>query len=110
MLPVVSTSALWFLAETSHTMSREVVMDDRFDAALAVALLGFEGEAGQYCQGISDTPTREYAEQYARMLRDRAMGLSPKFPYVPAGLFGPNRNLIGLTLDRLWQKYSPAAK
>ena len=84
-------------------------MDDQFNAALTAALLGFEGEAGQYCQRISDTAAREYAVEYTRMLRNRAMGLQPKFPYVPAGLFGPNRNLIGSTLERMWQKHSPVS-
>jgi hypothetical protein len=85
-------------------------MDDRFDAALAAALLGFDGEAVMYCQGISDTVAREYATEYAKMLRFRAMGLKPQLPYTPSGLFGPNRNLIGTTLERMWQKHSPQSK
>ena len=47
-------------------------MNGRFDAELSVALLGFNGEAGPYCQGISDTVAQEYAMNYARMLQDRA--------------------------------------
>ena len=81
-------------------------MDDRFDPVLTAALLGFEGEAGRYCEGISDTAAREYAVDYTRMVRNRAIGVQPRFPHVPPGLFGPNVNLIRTTLERMWQKYS----
>jgi hypothetical protein len=47
-------------------------MNGQFDAELSAALLGFNGEAAPYCQGISDTVAQEYAMNYARMLQNRA--------------------------------------
>jgi hypothetical protein len=68
------------------------------------ALLGFNGEAVPYCQGISDIVARDYALEYARMLQNRAKGLDYLPPRTPAGLFGPNCNLIRSTLDRMCKK------
>jgi hypothetical protein len=83
----------------------EVKVDSYFDAELGAALLGFNGEAVLYCQGISDTVAQEYAMNYARMLQNRAKGLEFSLPRIPHGLFEPNRNLIRSTLDRMSQKY-----
>ncbi len=47
-------------------------MNGQFDAELSAALLGFNGEAVPYCEGISDTVAEEYAMDYARMLQNRA--------------------------------------
>ena len=82
-------------------------MDERLNSELSAALLGFDGEAVVYCQGISDSIAREYALEYARLLQNRARGIESQTPRIPAGLFEPNRNLIRSTLDRLWQKYFP---
>ena len=73
------------------------------------ALLAFDEEAVPYCQGISDADAREYAMDYARMLRNRAKGLEfeEQTRFSPR-LFGPNRNLIKATLDRIYRKYLPA--
>jgi len=84
-------------------------LTERFDSELSAALLGFSGEAVVYCQGISETIARDYAMEYARMLRNRATGMKPEFPRIPSGLFEPNRNLIRSTLDRMWEKYFPAS-
>lgn len=82
-------------------------MAEPFDAELSAALLGFSGEAVIYCQGISEGIAREYAMEYARMLRNRATGIKVDLPRIPHGLFEPNRNLIRSTLDRMWDKYFP---
>jgi hypothetical protein len=80
-------------------------MNDQFDAELNAALLGFNAEAGPYCEGISDTVAQEYAMHYARMLQNRAKGIEASLPRIPHGLFEPSRNLIRSTLDRMSQKY-----
>ena len=82
-------------------------MNTQFDAALGAALLGFNGEAVLYCQGISDMVAQEYATNYARMLQNRAKGLECTLPRHPYGLFEPNRNLIRSTLERMSEKYFP---
>ena len=82
-------------------------MDERVSSEFSAALLGFNGEAVVYCKGISDSVAQEYAMEYARMLQNRAKGIEGQPPRIPTGLFEPNRNLIRLTLDRMWQKYFP---
>jgi hypothetical protein len=79
-------------------------MNDQ-DNELSAALLGFNGEAMPYCQGISDIVAQDYALNYARMLQNRAKGIEFSLPRIPQGLFEPNRNLIRSTLDRMSQKY-----
>jgi len=69
------------------------------------AVLGFNGEAVLYCQGISDAVARGYATDYARLLAHRARGIEAQQPRIPTGLFEPNRNLIRSTLDRMYEKY-----
>jgi len=88
---------------------RESDVTKPFDARLSEALLGFNGEAILYCQGISDTVAQEYARGYARMLADRARGTEFVLPRVPYGLFEPTRNLIRSTLDRMFLKHFQAA-
>ena len=83
----------------------EFSLDDRFDPEFSAALLGFDGEASLYCQGISDTVAREYAMGYARLLQNRAKGMEIQQPRTPVGLFEPNRNLIRSTLDRMYEKH-----
>ena len=83
-------------------------MKSQFDAELSAALLGFNGEAALYCQGISDAIAQEYAMSYARMLQNRARGVEFMLPRIPVGLFEPNRNLIRSTLDRMCEKYFPS--
>ncbi len=83
----------------------EFSLDNRFDLDFSAALLGFNGEAALYCQGISDTVAREYAMEYARLLQNRAKGMETQPPRTPVGLFEPNRNLIRSTLDGMYQKY-----
>lgn len=80
-------------------------MDERFDSDFSAALLGFNGDAVVYCQGISDHVAQEYATEYARMLQNRAKGIDSQLPRIPSGLFEPNRNLIRSTLDRMWRKH-----
>ena len=80
-------------------------MSHEFHAQLSDALLGFNGEAVVYCQGISDLVAQEYARNYARMLANRAKGVEFVIPRVPYGLFEPNRNLIRSTLERMSKKY-----
>jgi len=75
------------------------------DNELSAALLGFNGEAVPYCQGISDSVAQEYAMDYARMLQNRAKGLDVPLPRIPHGLFEPNRNLIRSTLDKMSEKH-----
>ena len=81
-----------------------------FDAEFSTALLGFSGEAGVYCQGISDVIARGYATDYARMLQNRAKGIEDQLPRIPHGLFEPNRKLIQSTLDRVREKYFPSTR
>jgi hypothetical protein len=76
-----------------------------FNADFSSALLGFNGEAVLYCQGISDSIAREYAMEYARTLQNRAKGIAVSQPRIPVGLFEPNRNLIRSTLERMYEKY-----
>ncbi len=83
-------------------------MNAQFDAERSAAVLGFNGEAVPYFQGISDLVAQEYARDYARMLLNRATGLDFSLPRIPRGLFEPNRNLIQSTLDRMCHKYFPA--
>ena len=83
-------------------------MDRKFDGQLGAALLGFNGEAILYCQGISDMVAQEYAMNYARMLVNRAKGMESVLPRIPHGLFEPNRNLIRSNLERMSEKYFPA--
>jgi hypothetical protein len=83
-------------------------MSAQFDGSPSAAILGFREEAFLYCRGISDTTTQEYAQNYARMLLNRAQGLEFSFPRIPQGLFEPNRNLIRSTLERMSDKYFPA--
>jgi len=78
-------------------------LDERFNAEFSTALLAFNGEAVVYCKGISDDIAREYAMEYARMLQNRAKGIEAQLPRSPSGLFGPNRNLICSTLERMWE-------
>ncbi len=78
-------------------------MDERFNAEFSAALLAFNGEALVYCKGISDI----VALEYARMLQNRAKGIEAQLPRIPSGLFGPNRNLICSTLQRMWEKHFP---
>ena len=80
-------------------------MNEPFNAELADALLGFNGEAVLYCHGISDTVAHEYAMSYARMLQNRAKGMDASLPRTPYGLFEPNRNLIRSTLEKMSRKY-----
>jgi hypothetical protein len=72
---------------------------------LGVALLGFNGEAVGYCNGITDGVAHEYALGYARMIEDREKGLTPELPRMPRGLFEPNRKLIRSTLEQMGKKY-----
>jgi hypothetical protein len=76
-----------------------------FNAAFGDALLGFNGEAVPYCQGISDADAHEYAMDYSRVLRGRAKGLEFERTNFSAHLFEPNRNLIKATLDKMYRKY-----
>jgi hypothetical protein len=80
---------------------------ERINGEFSAALLGFNGEAVVYCQGISDIVAQEYAMEYARMLQNRARGVEAQLPRIPAGLFEPNRNLIRSTLERMWKKHFP---
>ena len=85
-------------------------MNKPFDAKFSDALLGFNGEAVLYCQGISDTVAQDYAMDYVRMIQSRAKGLDSPLPRIPSGLFEPNRNLIRATLERMCSKYFPEEK
>lgn len=85
----------------------EVHLDNASDTKFSEALLGFNGEALLYCQGISDVIAHGYATEYARMLQNRARGVEVTFPRIPAGLFEPNRNLIRSILEKMCQKYFP---
>jgi hypothetical protein len=85
----------------------EAGLDQRFNLELSTALLEFNGEALDYCRGISDSVAREYAVEYVRMLENRARREEGKPPRIPVGLFEPNRKLIHSSLDRIWKKYFP---
>lgn len=78
---------------------------NEFGAEFSAAMLGFNGEAVLYCDGISDTVAREYATEYARVLQSRARGIEAQLPRIPTGLFEPNRNLIRSTLEKMYEKY-----
>ena len=80
-------------------------MNNELDPGFGAALLGFNGEAIVYCQGISDIVAQEYAVEYTRMLQNRAKGIESPLPRVPAGLFEPNRKLILATLERMWERH-----
>jgi hypothetical protein len=83
-------------------------MNAQFDAGFSTAILAFNAEAVLYCQGISDELAQEYARQYAAMILNRAKGVEFSIPRIPFGLFGPNRNLIQSTLDRMCDKHFSA--
>ena len=78
---------------------------ERINEEFTAALLGFNGEAVVYCQGISDIVAHEYAVEYTRMLQNRAKGIEAPLPRVPTGLFEPNRKLIVSTLERMWERH-----
>ena len=78
---------------------------ERINGEFTAALLGFNGEAVVYCQGISDIVAQKYALEYTRMLQNRAKTIETEPPRIPAGLFEPNRNLIRSTLERMWEKH-----
>ena len=78
------------------------------DAELGVALLGFNGEAVVYCNGISDGVAHEYALGYARMIEEREKGLTPELPKMPHGLFEPHRKLIRATLEQMSKRHFSA--
>ena len=80
-------------------------MDEHLNSEFSAAFLEFNREAVVYCEGISDSAAQQYAMEYARMLQNRAKGIEGQVPRIPAKLFEPNRNLIRLTLDRMWQKH-----
>ena len=80
-------------------------MAEQLNSEFSSAFLEFNREAVVYCKGISDSVAQEYAMEYARMLQNRAKGIEGRIPRIPAKLFEPNRNLIRLTLDRMWHKY-----
>ena len=80
-------------------------MNSQSEVELSAALLGFDGEAILYCQGISDAVAREYAVNYSRMVESRAKGLEFSLPRIPVGLFEPSRNLIRSTLEGMAEKY-----
>jgi hypothetical protein len=77
------------------------------DPDFTAALLGFNGEAVLYCQGISEPLAHDYALDYWRMIGDRTRGVEVSFVRAPFGLFEPNRNLIRATLERMSGKYFP---
>jgi hypothetical protein len=89
----------------SRPIRRRYPLISPFDAEFSTALIEFNREARLYCQGISDTLARDYAIGYARMLEDRAKGVQVSLPRIPSALFGPNRNLIQATLERMCDKY-----
>ena len=74
-----------------------------FDAG--AALLDFNEEAVLYCRGISKGDAKEYAMDYATVLRSRATGVEHTAARFPAHLFEPDRNLIKGTLDRMYRKH-----
>ena len=80
---------------------------ERINEEFTEALLGFNGEAVVYCEGISDIVAQKYAMEYTRMLQNRAKAIETQPPRIPAGLLEPNRNLIRSTLERMWQKHFP---
>jgi hypothetical protein len=82
--------------------------DGMREADLGAALLGFNGEAETYCSGINDTVARAYALGYARMIEDRARGLTPDLPKLPRGLFEPNRKWIRATLEEMSKRHFSA--
>ena len=81
-------------------------MDEQLNSEFSAELLGFNGEALVYCNGISDSVAQEYAIGYARMLQNRAKGIEGQFPGFPRGSSSPT-SLIRSTLDRMWEKYFP---
>ena len=80
-------------------------MDQSPASDLSVALIGFNGEAVTYCEGISDSLAHAYAMEYARMLGNRAKGLETDLPKPPYGLFEPNRKLIRSTLEQIGKRH-----
>ena len=80
-------------------------MDQSPASDLSVALIGFNGEADTYCEGISDSLAHAYAMEYARMLGNRAKGLETDSPKPPYGLFEPNRKLIRSTLEPIGKRH-----
>jgi hypothetical protein len=85
----------------------EVLLSQLPNQELSAALLGFNGEATVYCEGISDQVAQEYAIQYARMIEDRAKGLETALPKIPRTLFEPNRKWIHSSLEQMRKKYFP---
>lgn len=78
-----------------------------FSVEFSAALLGFNGEATIYCEGISDKVAQDYAVEYARMIEDRAKGMEPQLPKIPRTLFEPNRKWIHSEMERMRRKHFP---
>jgi hypothetical protein len=57
---------------------------ERINGEFTAALLGFNGEAVVYCQGISDIVAQEYAVEYTRILQNRAKAIETQPPRIPA--------------------------
>ena len=53
---------------------------ERINGEFTEALLGFNGEAVVYCEGISDIVAQKYAMEYTRMLQDRAKAIETRPP------------------------------
>lgn len=86
-------------------MEGRFALDSPPDSASNAALLEFSAEAVAYCNGISDSPTQDYAREYARMLGNRARGVDGELPKMPVGLFAPSGKLIRGTLERMCERH-----
>jgi hypothetical protein len=75
-------------------------LDVDFDATLQA----FTGEAGIYCDGISDQIARQYAVSFTLMLENRAREIAVEEPRNP-GMFEPNRNLVRLALKSIYERH-----
>src|SRR5215831_4791404 len=53
---------------------------ERINEEFTEALLGFNGEAVVYCEGISDIVAQKYAMEYTRMLQNRANAIETQPP------------------------------
>lgn len=86
-------------------MATNTVFESKFENnGAGYAETAFRVEAAQYCEGISDRATRQYAERYAAALEQHFAVGSFAEPQKP-GIFGPSKNLIRVAFKSLFEKH-----
>jgi hypothetical protein len=78
-----------------------------FSRAPNAELRNFNTEAARFCNQICGNRAQEYALDYAKMLRCRAVGRPLAQPENPPEVAEVVREVIASKLERLFEKYFP---